>query len=70
MSCEGQFLSNQGINRAEAIDKLGIIISNAPVGISRNPGALQAHLTSLKEWEHEHANAAAQGGRQDAGQDQ
>jgi len=53
------------LSRAESVDRLGSIIFAAPGGIGGNPGALQAHLASLDDWDRERAVAAARGGEVD-----
>jgi hypothetical protein len=73
ISCEGVVDAYRAgnIDRAEAVDQLSTIIANAPGGIGGNPGALQAHLAPLEEWDRERADAAARGSgaRQDITQD-
>jgi len=53
---------NGGLERTQAVDQLGTIIAGAPGGIGGNPGALQAHLSALYEWDREQAEAATRGG--------
>ena len=47
------------LSRAIAVDRLGSAIAGAPGGIGGNPGALQAYLASLDEWDRERIVAAA-----------
>ena len=49
------------LTRSAAVDRLGTSIAAAPGGIGGNPGALQAHLASLDEWDRERIVAAARG---------
>ena len=49
------------LSRTIAVDRLGSTIAAAPGGIGGNPGALQAHLASLDEWDRERIIAAARG---------
>jgi hypothetical protein len=49
------------LTRSAAVDRLGTSIAAAPGGIGGNPGALQAHLASLDEWDRERVVAAARG---------
>ena len=48
--------------RGEAVNRLGVAIAGAPGGILGNPGALQAHLAFLDEWDRNRASVAAQTG--------
>jgi hypothetical protein len=57
------------LERAEAIDRLGTIIANAPGGIGGNPGALHANLAGIEEWDRERAEAAERGDARGQGPD-
>jgi len=62
-SCEEVVVAYRAGNltRSVAVDRLGSSIAAAPGGIGGNPGALQAHLASLDEWDRERVVAAARG---------
>ena len=49
------------LSRTLAVDRLGSTIAAAPGGIGGNPGALQAHLAALDEWDRERIVAAGRG---------